>query len=137
MLLILNLCVIFGILYIFFITLKKCYRLVKLYRKNKVFSPVDIASAAEDIAAVGKIAALVAGIAATLAAPAGLMALASAFGLVPRPLIIIALPAFIGFAAVSASISAGAKLYAKSAREKALKQPASNTNGGIIKQHDA
>lgn len=101
---------------------KKNFNLIKIYKVNKKISSTDVVSVAEDIAGVSKIAVLFAGLAATLAAPAGIMSIASAIGLVPRPFIIIALPVFIVFAAVSASISAGAKLYAKSVREKISKQ---------------
>lgn len=104
-------------------TAKRCWELVKIYRAKKKLSSADVASVAEDIAGISKRAALLAGVMATLAAPAGLMAFASAIGLFPKPFIIIALPAFIAFAAISACVSAGAKIYAKSVRRKDLRQP--------------
>lgn len=112
--------IIFGVLSW---TVKRCLDLIKIYRANKKITPADVASVAEDIAGISKIAALLAGVTAALAAPAGLMAFASAIGLFPKPFIIIALPAFIAFAAVSACISAGAKIYAKSVRQKIPRQP--------------
>ncbi|RYH54342.1 MAG: hypothetical protein EON54_13080 [Alcaligenaceae bacterium] len=69
---------------------------------------------AEDIASVSRIALALATGAAFLAAPAGLLAVAAALGLAPRPLIVVALPAFAVFATVSAAIAAALKLYAKS-----------------------
>ena len=116
MLLLINLLVFLTAGYVLIFVARKSITLIKRYRANKTLSANEIAGFAEDVALISKVAAVVAGIAATFAAPVGLMAFASAIGLIPRPIIVVALPVFIALAGISAAFSAAAKLYAKSKR---------------------
>jgi hypothetical protein len=91
-----------------------------LLRRRSPVVPLheDLADVAEDIAGASKVAATLASVAAFFAAPAGLLALAAAVGLAPKPLIVILLPALLAFAAGAIALSALAKLYAKSVRKR-------------------
>ena len=73
----------------------------------------ELADAAEDVAGASRIAAAVASAAVFFVAPAGLMALATGLGLIPKPLIMTLLPVLVVIAAGAAAVSAAAKLYAK------------------------
>ena len=64
----------------------------------------DLADVAEDIAAASRVAAALASAAAFFAAPAGLLAVAAALGLAPRPLIVTVLPALVAFAVGAAAL---------------------------------
>jgi hypothetical protein len=79
----------------------------------------DLADAAEDIAGASRIAAALFSLAGYLIAPAGLLAIAVALGLGPKPLIVVLLPLVLASAVGAAALSAAAKLYAKAQRRKA------------------
>ena len=88
--------------------------------RRRSISPLheDLADFAEDIAGASKVAATLATAAAYFAAPAGLLAVAAAVGLAPKPLIVVLLPVLGAFAAGAIALSTLAKLYAKSVRRR-------------------
>lgn len=107
-----------GVLYFIYFVVKRVFRL--LFRRRDASKPVhdELADAAEDIAAAGRVAAVLSGAVVFFLAPAGLMAVGAAFGIVSVPLVVKLAPALIVFAAGAAALSAAAKLYAKSKRNK-------------------
>lgn len=90
-----------------------------LLRRNRQAMHDEFVDVAEDVAAATRIAAALGSAAAFFAAPAGLMAVAVGFGIVPAPLIVTVLPALLVLAVGAAAASAGAKLYAKMQRRRA------------------
>lgn len=97
--------------------LKKMLSLVRGRKQKKEPFHDSLVDVAEDIAAASRIAAALSGAAAFFAAPAGLLAVAAAFGLASKPLIVILLPLLLSFAIGASAMSAAAKLYAKSKRK--------------------
>ena len=91
-----------------------------LFGPKKAKAPLhdELADAAEDIAGASRIAAALAAAATFFAAPAGLLAIAAAFGLAPKPLIVILLPTLLVIAFGAAALSACARLFAKSRRKR-------------------
>ena len=104
-------------MYIGFV-LKRVFSFVCTRRRLKAPLHDVLADVAEDVAAASRIAAALSSAAAFFAAPAGLLAVAAAFGLTPMPLIVTVLPTLISVAIGAAALSAAAKLYAKSRRKK-------------------
>lgn len=78
----------------------------------------ELADVAEDVAGASKVVAALSAAAAWFLAPAGLLALGAAIGLVPTPLIAKLVPALAVFAVGATAFAALAKLYAKSRRKK-------------------
>lgn len=91
-----------------------------IFRRRRSSAPFheELADVAEDIAGASKVAATLATAAAYFATPAGLLAVAAAVGLAPKPLVVVLLPALVVFAAGAIALSTLAKLYAKSVRRK-------------------
>lgn len=87
-------------------------------KKAKTPLPDELADAVEDIAGASRIAAALAAAATYFAAPAGLLAIAAAIGLAPKPLIVVLLPILLVIAFGAAALSAAAKLFAKSRRKR-------------------
>jgi hypothetical protein len=104
------------VIYLSFFVLKRIGRFVANRRRAVAPLHVDLVDAAEDIASASRVAAVLAGAATFFAAPAGLLAIGAAIGLVSKPLIATLLPILVAFAAGAAALSALAKLYAKSKR---------------------
>jgi len=108
-----------AVVTIFFLFILK--RLISFafgFKRGSTPLPDELADVAEDVAGASRLAATFAGLAAFLAAPAGLLAIAAAMGLAPKPLIVILLPTLVAFAVGAAALSAAAKLYAKAMRRR-------------------
>jgi hypothetical protein len=106
------------VLLLVYFVLKRAVDSIRSRKSSKRHLHDELADVAEDIAAASRIAVALASAAAFLAAPAGLLAVATAFGIVPRPLAVTVLPVLVTFAIGAAALSAAAKLYAKSRRKK-------------------
>ena len=107
-----------AFLFFCYFVLKKLFDFAVRRKESKTPLPDDLADVAEDIAAASRVAAALATAAAFFAAPAGLLAVAAALGLAPKPLIATVLPTLLAFAVGAAALSAAAKLYAKSRRNR-------------------
>jgi hypothetical protein len=107
-----------AVLYCAYFVVKRLLRLV--FRRSDLSTPLhdELADAAEDIASASRVAAAVSSAAAFFVAPVGLLAIGAALGIVSVPLIVKLAPILIALAVGAAALSAAAKLYAKSRRQR-------------------
>lgn len=108
-----------GLVALFFLFILK--RVIVFFfgrRHRKVPLHEDLVDMAEDVAGASRVAAALASAATFFAAPAGLLAVAAAFGFVAKPLIVVLLPTLLAFAFGAAALSAAAKLFAKIMRKR-------------------
>ena len=107
-----------AVLYFVYFILKRIWRFVRERKGAQVALHDQLADVAEDIAGASRIAAALSSAAAFLLAPAGLLAIGAALGLVPVPFIVRLVPFLLVFAGAAAALSALAKLHAKSRRKR-------------------
>lgn len=106
------------VIYFVFFIIKQLIRFI--FRRKGANNPIhdQLADAADDIASASRVAAAFSSAAAFFVAPAGLLAVGAALGIVQVPLIVRLVPFLLAFAVGAAALSALAKLYAKSRRNK-------------------
>jgi hypothetical protein len=106
-----------ALIYFVYWILRRILRFIFTRSQSTKPLPDQLADVAEDVAAASRVAAALSTAAAFFAAPAGLLAIGAALGVVPTPFIIRILPVLGAFAFGAAALSALAKLFAKSRRK--------------------
>lgn len=106
-----------AILYFVYFVIKRVLRFICKAKHSETPLHNQFADVAEDVAAASRVAAALSTAAAFFVAPAGLLAIGAALGIVPVPLIARLVPFLLAFAVGAAALSALAKLVAKSRRK--------------------